>query len=183
MSTLDLALVGNGTIGALIHNDARISWCCFPRFDGDPVFCSLLRSERSGEQDFGHFSVDLINAVRTEQQYVLNTPVLLTRLYDDSGGCVEVTDFAPRYKQYGRVFCPMMLVRQIRAVSGNPRIRIRLSPAQQYGRERMRAQPGSNHITYGGQTVAFPTCEKSMLKYRHARVGCGRTRIPMFATV
>ena len=155
MSTLDLALVGNGTIGALVQSDARICWCCFPRFDGDPVFCSLLRSERSGDEDFGHFSVDLVNAVRTEQQYVLNTPVLLTRLYDDSGGCVEIADFAPRYEQFGRVFCPMMLVRQIRAVSGNPRIRIRLRPAQQYGRERMRTHRGSNHIRYSGEAVTL----------------------------
>jgi GH15 family glucan-1,4-alpha-glucosidase len=155
MSTLDLALIGNGTIGALIHCDARISWCCFPRFDGDPVFCSLLRSERSGDDDFGYFSVDVLGAVRTEQQYVLNTPVLLTRVYDDSGGCVEITDFAPRYRQYGRMFCPMMLVRQIQKQSGNPRIQIRLRPAQQYGRERMALARGSNHITYNGHAVTL----------------------------
>lgn len=45
MTTLDLALVGNGTIGALVDRAADIVWCCVPRFDGDPVFCSLLKGD------------------------------------------------------------------------------------------------------------------------------------------
>ena len=43
MSTLDLGLVGNCSIGALIDAKAEVTWACFPRFDGDAVFCSLLR--------------------------------------------------------------------------------------------------------------------------------------------
>lgn len=155
MSTLDLGIVGNGTIGALVEADGRISWCCFPRFDGDPAFCSLLRSERTGADDFGHFSIEVAGAVRSEQEYVLNTPMLVTRIYYESGGCVELTDFAPRYRQYGRIFCPMMLVRQIRRLAGRPRIRVRLRPAADYGRERMRASSGSNHVTYRGSGVTL----------------------------
>src|SRR3546814_8679853 len=46
MSSLDLAIVGNCTFGALIDAKASIVWCCLPRFDSDPVFCCLLdRSE------------------------------------------------------------------------------------------------------------------------------------------
>src|SRR5204862_316525 len=59
MTSLDLALVGNGTIGALVSPLSEVVWACFPRFDGDPVFCSLLR-ERAGDTDFGFFAVDLI---------------------------------------------------------------------------------------------------------------------------
>lgn len=43
MKNLDLALIGNCTLGALIDSGATIVWGCFPRFDGDPMFCSLLR--------------------------------------------------------------------------------------------------------------------------------------------
>ena len=39
---LDLAVVGNSRIGALIDTDASVVWMCVPRFDGDPVFCFLL---------------------------------------------------------------------------------------------------------------------------------------------
>nr|MBA3405170.1 glycoside hydrolase family 15 protein [Gemmatimonadaceae bacterium] len=153
--SLDLALIGNGTIAALVNKQAEISWACFPRFDGDPVFCSLLRGSAEAPDDaLGMFIVELIGAVRTEQQYMVNTAVLITRSYDADGGAIEVTDFAPRFRQYGRIFCPMMLVRQIKRVTGNPRIRVRLRPAVSYGCDRPRTTSGSNHIRYyGGEVV------------------------------
>jgi GH15 family glucan-1,4-alpha-glucosidase len=155
MSLADLALIGNGTIGALIDGNARIAWCCFPGFDGDPAFCSLLRSERTGEADFGHFSIVVRNTAKIEQSYVRNTAVLLTRITDTDGGVVEITDFAPRYKQFGRIFAPMMLIRQIRPVVGKPRIHVELRPAGSYGREPLATQRGSNHITYRGEVVTL----------------------------
>lgn len=155
MSLQNLALIGNGTIAAIVNGVGRISWGCFPRFDGDPTFCSLLRSDREGEADFGHFTIEIENLKHVEQQYVRNSAVLSTRLYDESGGAVEITDFAPRYRQYGRIFAPMMLVRQIAPVSGNPRIRIRCRPARGYGREPMPLRRGSNHITYDGDGVTL----------------------------
>ena len=42
MNDLNLAVIGNSAIAALVDGRARIVWCCFPRFDGDPIFCSLL---------------------------------------------------------------------------------------------------------------------------------------------
>jgi hypothetical protein len=155
MSINDLALIGNGTIGALIDDRARVAWCCFPRFDGDPSFCSLLRNECAGPTDFGYFDIEVLNSVRIEQEQLLNTPVLCTRIYDDDGGCVEITDFCPRYRQFGRMFVPMTLVRQLRPLSGSPRVRLRIRPAQGYGREPMARQRGSNHITYSGDSVTL----------------------------
>ena len=38
MSTLDLGVIGNGTVAALIDSSATINWWCFPRLDSDPVF-------------------------------------------------------------------------------------------------------------------------------------------------
>jgi GH15 family glucan-1,4-alpha-glucosidase len=155
VSLQNLALIGNGTIGALIDEAGRIVWGCFPRFDGDPTFCALLRSDREGEADFGRFNIELENPGSVEQRYVRNSAVLCTRLHDENGGAIEITDFAPRYRQYGRVFAPMMLVRQIVRLSGNPRIRIRFRPARGYGREPMPMKRGSNHITYEGDGVTL----------------------------
>jgi hypothetical protein len=62
MSLDDLALIGNGAIGALIDSGACIKWCCFPRFDGDPVFCSLVRPPREGAEGFGYFAIDVVDA-------------------------------------------------------------------------------------------------------------------------
>jgi GH15 family glucan-1,4-alpha-glucosidase len=146
-ASLDLAIVGNGAIGCLINDRGDVVWGCFPRFDGDPLFCSLLR-EPTPETDFGYLAVDLIDCVKVEQEYMRNTPVLVTRLYDKTGGCIEITDFSPRFRQHGRMFCPMMLVRQVRRMTGNPRVRIRMRPATDYGAARTATTSGSNHIRY-----------------------------------
>src|SRR5439155_1394530 len=37
VTSLDLGLIGNGTIGALLNPTGDIVWACFPRFDGDLV--------------------------------------------------------------------------------------------------------------------------------------------------
>ncbi len=147
MTTLDLALIGNGMISAMVDSVASVVWGCFPRFDGDPAFCALLR-EPLGEPDSGIFAVDLVDLERHEQEYLVNTPIVITRLFDRHGGAIEVVDFAPRFRQHGRMFSPMMLVRQIRRVSGNPRIRMRLHPARGYGREPAPKTWGSNHVRY-----------------------------------
>jgi GH15 family glucan-1,4-alpha-glucosidase len=144
MKTLDLALIGNCTIGALIDARAHITWACFPRFDGDPVFCSLLKDS----DDFGFFAVELADCERTEQRYLENTAILLTHLYDGQDGIVEVIDFAPRFSQHGRTFHPTMLVRRIRRVAGNPRLTLRLRPACAEGARQPEVTLGSNHIRY-----------------------------------
>jgi hypothetical protein len=154
MTSLDLALVGNGTIGALIDSGGQIVWTCFPRFDGDPTFCSLLQPHSPGAE-VGFFDVDLIDPAGHEQEYLADTPILVTRLHDKLGGAVEITDCAPRFRQYGRMFCPMTLVRQIRRVAGNPRVRVRLRPAHHGGAQAMSTTCGSNHIRYIGTDLVL----------------------------
>jgi GH15 family glucan-1,4-alpha-glucosidase len=146
MSTLDLGIIGNGTVGALLDDKGDIVWACFPRFDGDPLFCALLGG--TGPRETGFCGVELIDQARCEQFYQDNTAILTTRLFDANGGAIEITDFAPRFRQFGRVFRPMMLVRQVRRVSGSPRIRIRVRPACNYGAQRPTVTWGSNHIRY-----------------------------------
>jgi GH15 family glucan-1,4-alpha-glucosidase len=146
-SSLDLALVGNCNIGVLINAAGEIVWGCFPRFDSDALFCSLLGGHRE-PAEIGIWGIDILEHARTEQHYVPDTPVLVTRLYDRQGGCIELTDFAPRFQQHGRIFCPMMLVRRIKRVAGSPRIRLRLRPATNWGAERAALTYGSNHIRY-----------------------------------
>jgi GH15 family glucan-1,4-alpha-glucosidase len=152
MTSLDLALIGNGTTSALIDATGRVVWACVPRFDGDPVFCSLLQDPAAADAP-GFFEIDLLDRVRAEQAYLPNSPVLSTRLTDREGSAIEVTDFMPRFRQVGRVFCPMMLVRQVRRTAGRPRIRIRLRPARHYGHPAPPVSAGSNHIRYQSDDV------------------------------
>ena len=146
-ANLDLGLIGNCGIAALVDGAGEIVWGCMPRADGDPVFCSLLR-ERRGDGDFGFFAVELSDAAHSEQHYLANTPILVTRLTDRGGGAVEITDFAPRFLQFGRMFCPMTLVRQVRRVAGSPRVTMRLRPAAGHGAAPARTTFGSNHVRY-----------------------------------
>ena len=152
MTSLDLALVGNGAIGALIDAGGTVVWCCLPRFDGDPVFSSLLAGDSRGEHA-GSFAIELVGAVRIEQQYAPDTPILVTRCYDAKGGGIEITDFCPRFEKNGDLFCPTMLVRQVRPIGGKPSIVVRVNPAANYGCTSREHALGGNHISYAGDQV------------------------------
>jgi GH15 family glucan-1,4-alpha-glucosidase len=98
MTNLDLSLIGNCQIAILVDGNGRYVWGCFPRYDSDPVFCSLLDGGGEGEQR-GFFDVELQNQVASEQSYVKNTAILSTMLTDASGGQVRIIDYAPRFVQ------------------------------------------------------------------------------------
>lgn len=162
MTDLELALIGNGSVAALVNAVGEIVWGCFPGMDGDPTFCSLLR-ERGGANDFGYFAIEVVDFERAEQEYTENTPILVTRLHDRHGGIVEITDFAPRFLNFERVFCPMMLIRQIRRLAGVPRIRVILRPAADAGATRRGTTSGSHHIRYvDGDPVLRLTTDASI---------------------
>jgi GH15 family glucan-1,4-alpha-glucosidase len=144
-SSLDLGLVGNGSVGALIDARGRVVWCCLPSFDGDPTFCALL-SPTLG--DVGYFDIALDGETTRTQRYVDNTPVLVTRLDAADGSALEITDFAPRYKLHGRLFHPMSLLRTIRPLAGAPRITLRLRPLAGNGARRPERTFGSNHLRF-----------------------------------
>lgn len=150
-ASLDLGLIGNCQISALVDRQARIVWNCWPRFDGDPVFQALL-SEANGPSADGAFSIELENFVRSDQHYEPNTAILRTRLYDAREQCVEIIDFAPRYWSRGRPFRPTMLVRRVHPLQGNPRIAVRVRPRFEWGTQTPKITRGSNHIRFVGDT-------------------------------
>jgi len=141
---LDLAVIGNGRTAALVNPAARIVWWCFPRFDGDPVFCRLL----AGSEEKGFADIVLDDLADVQSEYLRNTATVSTVLTDKRGGAVRVTDFAPRFRQFGRVFRPPQLFRIIEPVAGLPRITVRVRPTHSYGKAFPRHSIGSNHIRY-----------------------------------
>jgi len=162
LPNLDLGVIGNCQISALIDERAKIVWACMPQFDSDPVFCRLLREEQD-DQSPGFFDIDLINYKRSERRYETNTAILETTLFDDNGSAVRITDLAPRYEYVGRMFTPVMIVRRIEPISGNPRVRIRLRPARDYGAAACETTHGSNHIRYlAGDTTLRLTTDASL---------------------
>ncbi|HZZ37178.1 MAG TPA: glycoside hydrolase family 15 protein, partial [Caulobacteraceae bacterium] len=153
---LDLAPIGNCSISALIDRQGRYVWCCAPRVDGDPLFSNLLSNVDPAEpRAMGFWSVEVAGAVQTRQSYLRNTPILRTEITDAAGGVVEILDFAPRFKLYGRFYRPAALIRLIRPVVGAPRITVRLRPTVRYGAAPAPAISGSNHIRYQGEDLTL----------------------------
>jgi GH15 family glucan-1,4-alpha-glucosidase len=142
--SLDLALIGNCRVAALIDARGRIVWWCFPRFDSNPVFSRLL----SGDEEKGFADVVLANLVHAKAAYRRNTAIVETELEDSLGGRVRITDFAPRFTRFERMFRPPQIVRRITPLSGLPRIAIRVRPTHSYGRPVANYSLGSNHIRY-----------------------------------
>lgn len=145
-NNLDLALIGNCTISALVDRKGEIVWSCMPRFDSDPVFASLLKQGDKTEQ-IGTYGIDIDEFAYSEQAYKANTAVLETTLYDQHGNGLTITDFAPRFSQYGRVHRPITLMRILTPI-GSPKIRIRLSPADHEQNRLYQRIEGSNHISF-----------------------------------
>ena len=138
-ASLDLGVTGNCIISALVDREARIVWSCLPRLDGDPVFHALI-DDSSAAAARGFWSIELGGFERSEQEYVANTAVLITRLYSSNGSAIEVIDFCPRFERLGRMFRPQTLVRRVRTLAGTPRICVRLRPVF-----RLRLAPAGNH--------------------------------------
>ncbi|WP_371181339.1 glycoside hydrolase family 15 protein [Xanthomonas sacchari] len=142
---LDLGVIGNGSFGALIDKRASVVWSCLPAFDGDPAFCALL-SPRA--HPGGDFSIELEDFVDSDQHYLANTAILRTVLRDAHGGAVEVIDFAPRWRNHGRFYRPVSIIRQVRPLAGNPRIRVRARPLADWGARQPESTWGSNHVRW-----------------------------------
>jgi len=147
MSSLDLWLIGNCQVSALIDRAGRLVWACVPRVDGDPLFSALL-SGTSGEPGEGFWSVDLEGCVSVQQHYIRNTPILVSRHADGLGNAIEVIDFCPRVQRLDRVYRPTAFARIIRPVAGVPRICVRLRPTYEFGARAAQRTFGSNHIRY-----------------------------------
>src|SRR5580700_12310380 len=85
---LDLAVIGNGRTAALVDPCSRLVWWCYPRFDGDPIFCRLV----SGAEEKGFSDVVLEDMADYQSEYVRNTAIVRTELTDRNGAKVRITD-------------------------------------------------------------------------------------------
>lgn len=156
MTDLDLFPIGNCQVSALIDRQGRFVWGCVPRVDGDPLFSALLGGD---DPEAGYWAIDLEDRVTTEQHYVRNTPVLVTRQEDAAGNAIEVVDFCPYFGRRGRSYRPTAFARIVRPVAGSPRICVRLRPTRRWGLRCPHAVGGTNHLRFraGGMTMRLTT--------------------------
>ena len=154
----DVGVIGNGQITALVRSSGAIPWCCWPRPDGDPIFCGLL-SAGTHADECGVFDITVIDQSETELRYQRNTAILESIARDPHGNAARITSWCPRFFRQGRLYRPTILVRRIEPLSGRPAVRIRLRPASGYGSKPFERQLGSHHVRFsdGNQTLRVTT--------------------------
>ncbi|MDP3549070.1 MAG: glycoside hydrolase family 15 protein [Novosphingobium sp.] len=149
---MELWPIGNCHVSALVDEAGRFVWACVPRVDGDPLFSALVGGETP---EAGFWDIALDGVVRTQQRYLRNTPILVTRHEDDHGNAIEVTDFCPFYGHSGRTFRPVSYARIVRPVSGSPRITVRLRATRDWGAPSPGVVGGTSHIRYPGPAMTM----------------------------
>lgn len=158
MTNLELGIIGNGTVAALISEVGEIGWLCLPRLDGEPVFNSLLGGG-------GKFGVELAGFCGSHHIYRRNTAILETTLEADDGSAILITDFAPRFTDRGRMFRPASIVRRITPLRGMPRIRLSVSGETGKGKGAMASRRGVSHISFLDETSGFRITTDAPIAY------------------
>ena len=160
-SWLDHGVTGNGRLLALVSPTSAVEWLCLPRFDSPSVFARILDKERGGTFRVLHAT---LGEVRGEMAYVTNTNVLTTRFtYDDA--VWDVVDFAPRIMEGLSVRVPIELVRLVRPVRGEPRLRVDFDPRPDYARSAVRLVQSTYSIDVVGGDVPIQLFTNAPVPY------------------
>ncbi|WP_375203605.1 glycoside hydrolase family 15 protein [Hyphococcus sp.] len=155
---LDLGIVGNGTIAALIDKEGSVVWMCLPRLDGEPVLNKLVGGD-------GAFDIKISGQCKTRQRYLKNTAVIETILEADDGSAIAITDFAPRFFDKGRTFRPASIVRRIRPLAGMPKISVALHAQTDRGATEIAPVRGVSHIRYKNDHAGFRVTTDAPVSY------------------
>jgi GH15 family glucan-1,4-alpha-glucosidase len=180
--TLDLFPIGNCAASALIDRAGHYVWSCAPRVDGDPYLSNLLSGvESASPQAQGVWAVDVEDTAQVRQAYLRNTPILRTEITDKAGARLEIIDFAPRYRQFGRVYRPQGFFRIVRPLAGTPHVRIRLRPTANWGDAPCERTIGSNHLRYvGGEATIRLTTDAPISHIASERLFRLEEQVTMF---
>jgi len=142
---LNHAAYGNGRVLALVSPTSAIEWLCLPRFDSPSVFARLLDRETGGT--FRVLSGD--NELTGTMSYVQNTNVVSTR-FEHADTAWEVVDFSPRIPDGLSFKLPLEIVRILRPLKGQPRLRIDFDPRPDYGRSQVALREVAGGIEIAG---------------------------------
>ncbi len=161
---LDLALIGNSCVAALVDQQARIVWWCFPLFDGDPVFSRLVERRRREGLLRRHASWAEVDGIALRPQH--------RDCRDDPHRARTARSCGSPISRHASTASSARFIRR-RSFGGwsrwpgMPRIAIRVRPTHNYGRPTSNAVVGSNHIRYvGGPHVVRLTTDAPLVLHR-----------------
>jgi GH15 family glucan-1,4-alpha-glucosidase len=111
----DYGLIGDCETAALVGRDGSIDWLCWPAFDSDACFASLLGTPKNGRW----LIAPAAEVTKTTRRYLDNTLILETR-FETADGIVALIDFMPPRGNASDV------VRLVRGVRGRVKLRMQL---------------------------------------------------------
>ena len=124
----DHGVIGNLHTAALVGAEGTIDWLCLPRFDAPSVFASILDDEKGG-----HFRLRPAEYAKSQQLYLPDTNVLLTRFLSPEG-VAEIVDFMPIVSGKPGTDDRHRLVRSARVIRGRMTFEVECRPAFDYAR-------------------------------------------------
>ena len=84
------------------------------------IRCSM-RCWAAASPQSGFMEAAVAGGKEGRQRYLPNTAILET-IVEGTSGTMRIVDFAPRFRRFGRMFRPPMLVRRLEPVAGRPRV-------------------------------------------------------------
>jgi GH15 family glucan-1,4-alpha-glucosidase len=147
----DYALIGDCKTAALVGRDGSIDWLCWPRFDSDACFASLL-----GTPDHGRWLIGPVeSSIRSSRRYRDDTLILETEFRSNDGdSAASLVDFMPPEESGSH------LVRMVIGRRGRMRFRIDLAARFDYGMSIpwvSRAEDGSINAVAGPTRLVLRT--------------------------
>ena len=126
----DHAMLSDRHSAALVTRDGSVVWLCFPRFDSESVFASLL------DDDAGHWAIAPTEATTSTREYVEGTMALRTTFHTVDG-TLELLDAL----DLGHSSDPHRLgenashtlLRSLRCTSGRVTVETTYRPRPEYG--------------------------------------------------
>ncbi|MFC1560170.1 glycoside hydrolase family 15 protein [Candidatus Margulisiibacteriota bacterium] len=139
--TYKYGIIGNCSSAALISSKGSIDWLCLPIFDSPSLFANILDNEKGGK-----FEIVGVNTIKTEQKYVPHTAILKTTI-QTTEGIFEINDYMPRFMtSIDASYCPSEIHRNIRVISGKPKITVKLMVMPNYALSKARYKVNDDHI-------------------------------------
>ncbi|GAB3655291.1 glycoside hydrolase family 15 protein [Ramlibacter alkalitolerans] len=125
----DHALLADCHGAALVTRTGDVDWCCFGRFDAEPVLWGVLDARQGGR-----FQLAPVRPGRSERAYLPETFALRT-LHHCDGGTVAITDFMPARRRPDSASTMQpgrenegMLVRMVEGLAGRVELQLRFAP-------------------------------------------------------
>jgi GH15 family glucan-1,4-alpha-glucosidase len=161
----DHGITGDLHTAALVGTDGTIDWLCLPAFDSPSVFCSILDDEKGG-----HFKLRPVQDFHSQQLYLPDTNVLLTRFLSPEG-VAEVLDFMPIEEERETRHD---LVRDVRVIRGRMTIRVDCRPAFDYARKEHTIEFVKGGAIFRGSGMVLNLASEVRLEEGPGRSACAR---------